>query len=134
MIKAINTCPVDTVLQMLYCMWARKMIPHQIIEDCELFLSKFLSLVMEGNHAYARVLFINDTAERNEELVDKFLNKEIVQNMDGSHTEYWNCWGDCWWQTQEDNKLFRTGAFRREYGDCGFGPKCPNIQKFEKNP
>ncbi len=38
MIKASNTCSVDTVLQMLYCMLARKMIRHQIIEDCELIL------------------------------------------------------------------------------------------------
>ncbi len=60
------------------------------------------------------------------EFVDKFLKKEIVQNKDGSHTENWDCWGDCWWYTQEDNKLFRTGAFRKEYGDCGLGPKCPN--------
>ncbi len=97
MIKATNTCPVDTVLHMLYCMWAQKMIAHQIIEDCEPIPSKSLSLIKEGNHAYARVLFINDAAERKEKIVDKFLKKEIVQNKDGSHAECWNCWGDCWW-------------------------------------
>ena len=78
MIKAFNTCLVDTVLQMLYCMWAQKMIPHQIIEDCEPILFKYLSLIKEGNHAYARVLLINNATERKEKIVDEFLKKEIV--------------------------------------------------------
>ncbi len=46
-----------------------------------------LSLIKEGNHAYAKVLFINNAAERNEKLVEIFLNKEMVQNKDRSHTE-----------------------------------------------
>ncbi len=78
MIKASNTCPVDTVLQMLYCMWAQKMIPHQIIEDYELIISKSLSHIKEGNQAYARVLFINNVTKRREKFVDNFLKKEIV--------------------------------------------------------
>ncbi len=107
-----NTCPVDTVLQMLYCIWARKLIPHQIIEDCEPILSKSLSLIKEGNHAYARVLFINDAAGRNKkEAADHFVRKTISKNDDGSHSEEWNCWGDCWWYTQQINRLFKTGEF-----------------------
>ena len=47
-IKATNTCSLDTVLQMLYCMWARHQIPHQIIEDCDPILSKSLSLIKRG--------------------------------------------------------------------------------------
>ncbi len=103
MTKATNTCPVDTVLQMLYCMWAQNLIPHQIIEDCEPILSKSLSLIKEGNHACARVLLINDTTERIEANIDKLLKKDIVKNKDGSHTEYWNCWADCWYYAQDDN-------------------------------
>ena len=30
------------------------------------------------------------------------------------------------WYTQDINKLFRTDEFMREYGECEFGPKCPN--------
>ncbi len=71
-------------------MWAQKMIPHQIIEDCEPILSKSHSLIKEGNHAYARVLFINDATERKEKIKEKFLKTEIVGNKDRSHTEYWN--------------------------------------------
>ncbi len=108
------------------------MIPHQIIEDCEPVLSKCFSLIKKGNHAYAGVLFINDAAERKDNIVDEFLKKRIIRNKDGSHTEYWNCWGDCWWYTQDNNKLFRSGAFRKEYGDCELGPKCPNNQSYEK--
>ena len=33
---------------------------------------------------------------------------------------------------QDDNKLFKTGAFRREYSDCELGPKCPDYQTFVK--
>ncbi len=98
-----------------------------------MILSKSLSLIKEGNHSYARVLFVNDATERKEKTVDKFPTKDIAGIKDGSHTEYWNCWGDCWWYTQEDNKLFRTGVFRKEYGDCELGPKCPNNQNFVKN-
>ncbi len=29
-------------------------------------------------------------------------------------------------------KLFQTGAFRREYGNCKLCPKCPKKQLFEK--
>ena len=56
------------------------MIPHQIIEDCEPILSKSLSLIKEGNHAYARVLFINDATEKNKKIIDIFLKKKIVGN------------------------------------------------------
>jgi hypothetical protein len=67
---------------MLYCIWARKQIPHQIIEDCEPILSKSLSLIKEGNHAYARVLFINDAASRNtKENADHFVRKQISKMM-----------------------------------------------------
>ncbi len=54
----------------------------------------------------------------------------VSKTNDGSHSEIWDCWGDCWWYTQEDNKLFRTGEFRKEYGECELGPKCPNHPKF----
>ncbi len=37
------------------------------------------------------------------------------------------------WYTQDNNKLFRTGVFRKEYDDCGLGPKCPNNQSYKKN-
>ena len=126
MIKASNTCPIDTVLQMLYCMWAWRHIPHQIIEDCDLILSKFLSLIKEGNHAYARVIFINDATERCMETSDRFVKKTIYKTKYGSHSETWDGWGDCWWYTQDINKLFRTGEFMREFGECELGPKCPN--------
>ena len=76
-IKATNTCSLDTVLQMLYCMWARRQIPHQIIEDCEPILSKSFSLIKEGNHAYARVLFINDALER---CTDELVKKTVSTN------------------------------------------------------
>ena len=107
-------------------MWAQKMIPHQIIEDCEPILSKSLSLIKEGNHAYARVLFINDAAERCTQKPDGLVKKTISKTNDGSHSETWNCWGDCLSYTQDINKLFRTGEFIREYGECELGPKFPN--------
>ena len=83
MIEATNTCPVDTVLQMLYCMWTQNIVPHQIIEDCEPIHSKSLSLIKEGNHAYARVHVTNDAIERKEKILHKFIKKEIVENKDG---------------------------------------------------
>ena len=80
-IKSSNTCPVDTVLQMLYCMWARHQIPHQIIEDCEPILSKSLPFIKEGNHAYARVLFIDDVTERCTEKSDRIVKKRFLKLM-----------------------------------------------------
>ena len=80
MIKATNTCSVGTLLQMLYCMWAWNVIPHQIIEDCDPILSKSLSLVNEESHTYDRVLFINDATERKEDISDEIVKKEIVGN------------------------------------------------------
>ncbi len=56
-----------------------------------------------------------------------------MKNKDGSHTEYWDCWSDFWYYMQDDNKLFKTGAFRRDYGDCELGPKCHDYQNFVKN-
>ena len=129
-IKATNTCSLDTVLQMLYCMWARRQIPHQIIEDCEPILSKSFSLIKEGNHAYARVLFINDALER---CTDELVKKTVSTNNDGSHSETWDCWGNCLWYTQDTNKLFKTGEFKREYGECELGPNCPKHQKYVKD-
>ena len=134
MIHATNTCPVDTALQMLYCMWTQKLIPHQIIEDFEPILSKSLSLIKGGNHAYARVLFINDAHEKCTSTSDKFVTKTIVQTKEGSHSETWDCWGACWWCTQQINQLFKTGEFTREYGECELGPKCSNNQKLAYQP
>ena len=114
---------------MLYCMWAQKMIPHQIIEDCDPILSKSLSLIKEGNHAYARVLFINDAAERCTEKPDGLVKKTLSKTNNGSHYETWDCWADFWWYTQEANKLFRTGEFKKEYGECELGLKYPKHQK-----
>ncbi len=126
MIKASNTCPVDTVLQMLYCMWAQKKIPHQIIEYCEPILSTSLSLIKEGNHAYARVLFINDASERCTEKSDRFVKKRISKINNGSHYETWDCCGDLLWYTQDINELFLSGEFLRMCGECELGPKCRN--------
>ncbi len=132
MIKATNTCSVDTVLQMLYCIWAQNLISHQIIKDCEPILSKLFSPITEENHAYARVLYINDATERKNEILVRLLNKDIVKNKDRSHTEYWDCWSDIWYYMQDHNKLFKTGAFRREYSGWILGPKCPGYQNFVK--
>ncbi len=74
-ITASNTCSLDTALQMLYCMWARQQLPHKIIENCEPILSKSFSLIKEGNHAYARVLFINDALERCKNTSFRFVEK-----------------------------------------------------------
>ena len=62
-----------------------------------------------------------------------FVNKKIDKNDDGSRSEAWNCWGDCWWYTQQINRLFKTGEFMREYGDCELGPKCPKYPKYVNN-
>ncbi len=94
MIKASNTCPGDTVLQMLYCMWAQIMIPHQIIDFCDPILSKSLSLIKEDNHAYARVLFIN-ASERCTKKSDGLVKNTISKTNNGSHSETWDCWEDC---------------------------------------
>ena len=32
-------------------------------------------------------------------------------------------------ETSGGNKLFKTGEFMREYGECELGPKCPNHPK-----
>ena len=31
--------------------------------------------------------------------------------------------------TQDIHKLFRAGEFKKEYGECELGPKCPKHQK-----
>ena len=56
------------------------------------------------------------------------MKKTISKTNNGSHSETWDCWGDFWWYTQEVNKLFRTGEFRKEYGECELSPKCPHHQ------
>ncbi len=132
MITATNTCPVNTVLQLLYCIWAQHLIPHQIIENFVPILSKSLSLIKEGNHAYVRALFTNDAAERKEEVLDRLLKKDIVENQDRLDTAYWNYWSDFWHYTQDDSKLFKTDAIRREYSYCELGPECPDYQNFVK--
>ena len=55
--------------------------------------------------------------------------QEYIITNDGSHSETWDCWADFWWYTQDINKLFRTGEFKKEYGECELGPKCPKHQK-----
>ena len=81
----------------------------------------------EGNHAYARVLFINDALERCTQKRDGLVKKMISKTNNGLHSEtLWDCWGDFWWYTQDINKLFRTGEFKKEYGECELGPKCPH--------
>ena len=89
------------------------MIPHQLIEGCDPIFSKSLSLIKEGNHAYARVLIINDVAVRCTETSDRLVEKTISKTNGGSYSETWNCWGNCWWYTQDINKLFRIGEFMR---------------------
>ena len=59
------------------------------------------------------------------------MKKEIVEIEDGSHTEYYNCRSDCWYYSQDENKLLKTGVFRREYGDCELGTKCPIKQNYK---
>ena len=49
--------------------------------------------------------------------------------MDYILKHYGIFWGDFWWYTQDINKLFRTGEFRKEYGECELGSKCPKHQK-----
>ena len=57
------------------------------------------------------------------------MEKTVSKTKDGSHCETWDCWADFWWYTQEANKLFRTGEFKKEYGECELGSKCPKHQK-----
>ncbi len=59
------------------------------------------------------------------------LAKEIDENNDRSETEVWDSWSDHN-DYHQVNKLFQTGGYRREYGDCELGPKCPRKRKFEK--
>ena len=59
--------------------------------------------------------------------------KTISKTNNGSHSETWNCLGDFWWYIQDINKLFKTGEFKKEYGECELGPKCPKHQKHVKD-
>ena len=61
------------------------------------------------------------------------MKKTISKTNNGSHCETWDCWGNCLWYTQDTNKLFKTGEFKREYGECELGPNCPKHQKCMKD-
>ena len=68
-----------------------------------------------------------------QEYIIQICGKTVSTTNDGSHSESWDCWGNCLWYTQDINKLFRTGEFMREYGECKLGPKCPKHQKRVKD-
>ena len=62
--------------------------------------------------------------EKNKDFSFELRVKEILESNNGLHTEYWNCWLDhC--NYNHVNKLCQIGVFRREYGDCELGLKCP---------
>ncbi len=57
--------------------------------------------------------------------IGQICEKTISKTNNGLHYETWDCWGDFWCSTQDINKLFKTGEFKKEYGECELGPKCP---------
>ena len=68
-----------------------------------------------------------------QEYIIQICGKTVSKTNNGSHSETWDCWGDFWWYTQDINKLFRTGEFKKEYGECELGSKCPKHQKRVKD-
>ncbi len=114
----VNTCPIDTSLQMIYFLWLRQFVPHSIVEKDSLLL-KALNNVRKRDYNKAR----------HEVIVERSLPHRV--DVCGN-VENWNCEGD-FMDYKAFPSLFKSnGPIYMTWGDCSkMGENCPFHNYFQ---